>query len=148
MYLVVCVLTRITLQSPKLSKQMAKAKVLNCDLTDYNKCVEEPGFCLNGATCEQTWTSARCHCTDLYQGDRCDEYGTHWGHIFVLSVHWRIQGGREGRAPRGSKFFHFHAVFGKNLKNNSNFESWRTPLGKILDPLLVWSWLFRWQIMS
>ena len=40
------------------------------------------------------------------------------------------------RAPRGSKFFHFHAVFGKNLKNNSNFGSWRTPLGKILDPPL------------
>ena len=38
------------------------------------------------------------------------------------------------RAPRGSKFFHFHAVFGKNLKNNSNFGRWRTPLGKILDP--------------
>ena len=40
------------------------------------------------------------------------------------------------RAPRGSKFFHFHAVFGKNLKNNSNFGSWRTPLGKIVDPPL------------
>ena len=52
--------------------------------------------------------------------------------------HWRIQGGRQGRAPPpwGTKFFHFHAVFGKNLKNNSNFESWRTPLGKILDPPL------------
>ena len=40
-------------------------------------------------------------------------------------------------APRGSKFFHFHAVFSKNLKNNSNFGSWRTPLGKILDPPLM-----------
>ena len=47
------------------------------------------------------------------------------------------KGGRQGRAPpRGSKFFHFHAVFSKNLKNNSNFGSWRTPLGKILDPPL------------
>ena len=45
-------------------------------------------------------------------------------------------GGRQGR-PRGSKFFHFHAVFSKNLKNNSNFASWRTPLGKILDPSLL-----------
>ena len=27
----------------------------------------------------------------------------------------------------GSKFFHFHAVFGKNVKNNSNFGSWRPP---------------------
>ena len=51
--------------------------------------------------------------------------------------HWRIQGGRQGRrAPPRSKFFHFHAVFGKILKNNSNFGSWRTPLGKILDPPL------------
>ena len=47
-------------------------------------------------------------------------------------------GGRQGCAPPlGSKFFHFHAVFGKNLKNNSNFGSWPTPLGKILDPPLV-----------
>ena len=38
---------------------------------DYNKCVEEPGFCLNGSTCEQTWTSATCHCAYRYQGDRC-----------------------------------------------------------------------------
>ena len=53
--------------------------------------------------------------------------------------HWRIQGGAPGtRAPPwGSKFFHFHAVFGKNVKNNSNFGSWRPPLGKILDPPLV-----------
>ena len=29
--------------------------------------------------------------------------------------------------PRGSKFFHFHAVFGKKLKNNSTFGSWRPP---------------------
>ena len=46
-------------------------------------------------------------------------------------------GARDARPPPpGSKFFHFHAVFGKNLKNNSNFRSWRTPLGKILDPPL------------
>ena len=52
--------------------------------------------------------------------------------------HWWIQGGAPGtRPPGGSKFFHFHAVFGKNLKNNRNFGSWRTPLGKILDPPLV-----------
>ena len=36
-----------------------------------------------------------------------------------------------------SKLFHFHAVFGKKLKNNSTFGSWRTPLGKILDPPLL-----------
>ena len=46
--------------------------------------------------------------------------------------------GRQGCAPlpRVSKLFHFHAVFGKKLKNNSTFGSWRTPLGKILDPPL------------
>ena len=46
-------------------------------------------------------------------------------------LHWRIQGGRQGRAPPwGSEFFHFHAVFGKNVKNNSNFGSWRPPPGE------------------
>ena len=44
-------------------------------------------------------------------------------------------GARDARPPWGSKFFHFHAVFGKNLKNNSNFGSWGAP-GKILDPPL------------
>ena len=59
-----------------------------------------------------------------------------------VRMHWRIQGGAPGtRAPPwGSKFFHFHAVFGKNLKNNSNFESWRTPLGK--------SWIRHWYVHS
>ena len=46
-------------------------------------------------------------------------------------------GARDARPPLGSKFFHFHAVFGKNVKNNSNFGSWRPPLGKILDPPLI-----------
>ena len=61
-----------------------------------------------------------------------------YSHLFFLSPsqwntqqteHWRIQGGRQGRPPppRGSKFFHFHAVFGKKLKNNSTFGSWRPP---------------------
>ena len=45
-------------------------------------------------------------------------------------------GARDARPPRGSKFFHFHAVFGKNVKNNSNFGSWRPPPGKILNPPL------------
>ena len=45
--------------------------------------------------------------------------------------------GAPGTPPRESKFFHFHAVLGKNLKNISNFGSWRTPLGKILDPPLL-----------
>ena len=48
------------------------------------------------------------------------------------------EGGRQGRvSPPVSKFFLFHAVYGKNLKNNSNFGSWPTPLGKILDPPLL-----------
>ena len=51
--------------------------------------------------------------------------------------HWRIQGGaRDASPPWGSKFFYFHALFGKKLKNNGTFGSWRTPLGKILDPPL------------
>ena len=49
-----------------------------------------------------------------------------------------LRGAPGTRAPPwGSKFFHFHALFGKKLKNNSTFGSWRTPLGKILDPPLV-----------
>ena len=40
------------------------------------------------------------------------------------------KGGRQGCAPSWSRFFHFRAVFGKKLKNNSNFGSWRTPSGK------------------
>ena len=46
------------------------------------------------------------------------------------------KGGARDGPPGGSKFFNFHAVFGKNLKNNSNFGSWCTPLGKFLDPPL------------
>ena len=40
--------------------------------SDYDKCAEEHRICLNGATCEQTWTSARCHCESRFQGARCD----------------------------------------------------------------------------
>ena len=36
--------------------------------------------------------------------------------------------------PWGSKFFHFHAVFGKNLRNNPTLGL--APLRKILDPPL------------
>ena len=51
------------------------------------------------------------------------------------------KGGRQGRAPPpwGSKFFHFHVVFGKNVKNNSNFGSWRPPWGK--------SWIRHWYVI-
>ena len=40
------------------------------------------------------------------------------------------KGGARDAPPRGSKFFHFHAVFGKNVKNNSKFGSWRPPPGE------------------
>ena len=48
-------------------------------------------------------------------------------------------GARDARPPLGSKFFHFHAVFGKKLKNNSTFGSWRPPWGK--------SWIRHWKIL-
>ena len=55
------------------------------------------------------------------------------------TVHWRIQGGRQERAPPlGVQILSFSCSFRqKKLKNNSTFGSWRTPLGKILDPPLV-----------
>ena len=37
-------------------------------------CILEPLsclFCKNGATCEATATSARCHCAEGYFGDGC-----------------------------------------------------------------------------
>ena len=55
----------------------------------------------------------------------------------VISIGGSKGGAPGTRAPWGSKFFHFHAVFSKNLKNNSNFGSWHTPLGKIRDPPLI-----------
>ena len=40
-----------------------------------------------------------------------------WLRRNAIFTHWRIQGGLQGRAPptAGSKFFHFHAVFGKTI---------------------------------
>ena len=43
--------------------------------------------------------------------------------------------------PRGSKFFRFHAVFGKFWQNRMlapPLGSWRPLLGEILDPPLFW----------
>ena len=63
-------------------------------------------------------------------------------YLFSNSFHFMFliiggsKGGRQGHTPGGSKFFHFHAVFSKNLKNYSNFGSWR-PLEKIRDPPLL-----------
>ena len=74
-------------------------------LVDYNKCVEEPGFCLNGATCERTWTSARCNCADRYQGDRCQQcaenlYGDDSGKDFNLSAETSMNSTRHLRNIR------------------------------------------------
>ena len=48
--------------------------------------------------------------------------------------------GYEGRfpPPQGSKFFQFHAVFGKILQNHmlAPPEGWHPYLGEILDPSL------------
>ena len=46
---------------------------------------------------------------------------------------------RRGRAPPGSKFFHFHAVFGQKIGYHTHFGSWR-PLRKILDPPLNYTY--------
>ena len=40
-------------------------------------------------------------------------------------------------APPGPNSFIFMQFSAKNLKNNNTFQSWRTPLGKILDPPLI-----------
>ena len=46
----------------------------------------------------------------------------------------------DARPPRGSKFFQFHAVFGKIWQNRllapPPLGSWRSLLGEILDPPL------------
>ena len=52
----------------------------------------------------------------------------------------KIISGSKGAPARGSKFFHFHAVFGKNLKNNSNFGSCAPPWGK--------SWICHWRLIK
>ena len=54
-------------------------------------------------------------------------------------------GGRQGRAQPGSKFFHFHAVFGKK------FPIWELAhsLGKILDlPLKSFRYLLQAVLQS
>ena len=52
------------------------------------------------------------------------------------------------RAPPGSKFFQFHAVFGKIWQNRMSLESWRPLLGEILDPPLPCVRIFRQDIIS
>ena len=43
-----------------------------CNFYHLDSCTDEPGFCLNGGTCEDTAVGLRCHCSVRYQGDRCD----------------------------------------------------------------------------
>ena len=62
-----------------------------------------------------------------------------FGTFILISLADPRGGARDAPPPRGSKFFHFHAVFGKNVKNNSNFGSWRPPRGK--------SWIRHWILM-
>ena len=44
---------------------------------------------------------------------------------------------RDARPPWASKFFRFHAVFGKIWRVHAPLEGSRPPLGKILDPPLA-----------
>ena len=55
---------------------------------DYDKCVEAPGFCLNGATCQRQWTSARCHCATDYYGERCSKFS--WTTVTPLCINDHI----------------------------------------------------------
>ena len=57
-----------TVQKEKKTSYMIHVLIF----VDYDKCVEEPGFCLNGATCQRQWTGARCLCAPRFQGERCD----------------------------------------------------------------------------
>ena len=63
---------------------------------------------------------------------------------FYLDCHWRIQACARDARPVGvqSKFFHFHAVFGKKIQNNRSrlahpFWELAPPPRKILDPPLI-----------
>ena len=60
--------------------------------------------------------------------------------FFVISGGSKGARGTRAPSPRGSKFFLFHAVFGKFLQNRMLAPppwSWRPLLGEILDPPLV-----------
>ena len=50
--------------------------------------------------------------TNTITADDSSEYAPH----IIYHKHWRIQGGRYGRAlPSLLNFFHFHVIFGKNF---------------------------------
>ena len=61
--------------------------------------------------------------------------------VSVLVHNWSLAdlggGVRDARPPWASKFFRFHAVFGKIWRVHAPLEGSRPPLGKILDPPLL-----------
>ena len=59
--------------------------------------------------------------------------------LFATVIIGGSRGGREGRTPPpwASKFFRFHAVFGKIWRVHAPPGGFTPPLGKILDPPLV-----------
>ena len=69
------------------------------------------------------------------------EVGVHWRSMHSILGHAFIGGSKGGArdAPQGPNSFIFMQFSGTKLKNNSTFGSWRTPLGKILDPPLALS---------
>ena len=80
---------------------------------------------------EMATAAAGMHPTGIYS---CSTHS--FKQFAKMILQWSSQafagpkGGTRDMPPWGSKFFHFHAVFSKNFKNNSNFGSWRTPSGK------------------
>ena len=55
------------------------------------------------------------------------------------AIQWRIYEGARDAPPQGSKFFQFHAVFGKfwqNLMFAPTLQLWRPHLGEFLAPPL------------
>ena len=67
-----------------------KWKVWSCVWIDYNKCLEEPAFCQNGGTCQQIWTSARCHCPAGYYGNTCGKYNRVRTTFIQLLLHFLL----------------------------------------------------------
>ena len=79
-------------------------------------------------------------------GQKCKDVFPH--SLWTVETPLADRRGGASLGSRGSKFFNFHAVFGKNVKNNSNFGSWRPPgenpgsateLRKCCNKKYVWS---------
>ena len=94
-------------------------------IPEYNKCTERSEFCLNGATCERTWTSARCQCAERYQGEDCGEcvagyYGERCGKLTVVDLGFPRDGGVN---PPGAWTHNFANVFLKTAWNRKNLDA-------------------------